>query len=73
MLIWKPGDPGAGPVELGHHDVSVEAVAVLADGTVVTAGKDGPLLMWDPVDPGADPVELGRHDGTTRACRRSRN
>jgi len=31
MLIWKPGDPGAGPVELGHHDVSVEAVAVLAD------------------------------------------
>jgi hypothetical protein len=52
--------------ELGRHDGRVGAVAVLADGRVVSAGGDG-LLVWDPSRPGADPVELGRHDGKVLA------
>ena len=53
--------------ELGRHDGRVRAVAVLADGRVVTGGDDGRVLVWDPADPGADPAELGRHDGQVRA------
>ena len=59
--------PGADPVELGRHDGSVEAVAVLPDGRVVSGGDDGRVLVWDPAEPGAGPVELGRHDGSVEA------
>ena len=53
--------------ELGRHDGPVRAVAVLADGRVVTGGDDGRVLVWDPADPGAGPAELGRHDGPVEA------
>ena len=53
--------------ELGRHDGAVRAVAVLADGRVVTGGDDGRVLVWDPADPGAGPAELGRHDEPVRA------
>ena len=43
-----PGDPA----ELGRHDGWVNAVAVLADGRVVTGGDDGRVLVWDPAEPG---------------------
>jgi WD40 repeat protein len=49
-------------VELGHHDDPVIAVAVLADGRVVSGGADWRVLVWDPSRPGSGPVELGRHD-----------
>ena len=39
--------------ELGRHDGGVLAVAVLADGRVVTGGVDRRVLMWDPAAPGA--------------------
>ena len=65
VLAWDPGHPGA-PAELGRHDGTVRAVAVLPDGRVVTGGADGRVLAWDPGHPGA-PAELGRHDGTVRA------
>ena len=53
--------------ELGRHDDWVRAVAVLADGRVVTGGSDGRVLVWDPADPGTGPAELGRHRGRVRA------
>ena len=45
--------------EIGHQDKEVLAVAVLADGRVVTGGTGGQVLVWDPDAPGASPVELG--------------
>ena len=64
---------GAGPVELGRHELGVGAVAVLPDGRVVTGGFDGRVLVWDPAEPGAGPVELGRDEGGVgrrwRCCR----
>jgi WD40 repeat protein len=62
VLVWDPGDPAAGPAELGRRDGGVAAVAVLPDGRMVSGGGDGWVLVWDPGDPAAGPVELGRHD-----------
>ena len=47
--------------ELGRHVGGVLAVAVLADGRVVSGGVDRRVLMWDLAQPGAA-AELGRHD-----------
>jgi hypothetical protein len=56
-----PEEPQVGPVELGRHDDGgAMAVAVLADGRVVSGG--GLVLVWDPHGLQACPVELGRHD-----------
>lgn len=48
--------------ELGRHDGPVSAVAVLADGRVVTGGGDGRVLIWDPAAPGSGAAELGRNE-----------
>jgi hypothetical protein len=48
--------------ELGRHNSMVGAVAVLADGRVVSGGDDHRVLVWDPARPGTGPVELGRHE-----------
>ena len=53
--------------ELGRHDTTAGAVAVLPDGRVVTGGKDGRVLAWDPQTPGAGPAEIGRHDDVVKA------
>jgi hypothetical protein len=45
--MWDPAGPGAAPAELGRPDGGVSAVAVLADGKVVTGGDDGRVLIWD--------------------------
>ena len=62
-------------LELGRLDVSVEALAVLADGRVITGGHDGRLLIWNPVALRASPVQLGQFDdihvrNVDRAARR---
>jgi hypothetical protein len=56
---------------LGRVEGGRGAVAVLADGRVVTGG-DGfvggqRVLVWDPTRPGAAPIELGRDYGRVRA------
>ena len=48
VLMWDPAAAGAPPVELGRHDGRIFAVAVLADGRVVTGGDDRRVLVWDP-------------------------
>jgi hypothetical protein len=48
--------------ELGRHDDSVTALAMLPDGRVISGGDDGRVLVWDPSQPGSGPVELGRQD-----------
>ena len=53
--------------ELDGQGGCVRAVAVLADGRVVSGGHDGRVLIWDPAYPQADPIELGRHVGAVRA------
>jgi WD40 repeat protein len=45
----------------------VSAVAVSADGQVVSGGDDGVLGLWDPRAPEHPGRELGRHDGPVRA------
>jgi hypothetical protein len=40
VLMWNPTKPGADPVELGHDEYGVSAMAVLPDGQVVTSSKD---------------------------------
>jgi WD40 repeat protein len=47
VLVWDPGDPATGPVELGRHDRGVAAVAVLPDGRVVSGGDDDRVRLWD--------------------------
>ena len=62
MLVWDPADPGVRPAAIGGHFAGVEALAVLPDGRVVSAGRRGEIRVWDPADPGARSVELGSHD-----------
>jgi hypothetical protein len=45
--------------ELGRHDGAVRAVAVLADGRVVTGGTDRRVLTWDPVRASTEVIQLG--------------
>jgi WD40 repeat protein len=45
----------------------VLAVAVLADGRVVSGGEDGRVLVWDPAASETGPAELGRNDEPVRA------
>ena len=54
-------------LELGGHDGTVRAVAVLADGLVVSGGEDGRVRVWDPAAPDGAPVELGHHDAPVLA------
>ena len=72
-LFRDLGHPGADPVELGHN-YSVNAMAVLADGRLVTGGPGtfsadlstqvviGGMLVWDPAHTGANPVKLSDTD-----------
>ena len=73
MLIWDPAGPGAAPAELGRHDGPVQAVAVLADGRVVTGGSDGRVLVWDPAGAGAAPPELGRFRASSASAELGRH
>jgi WD40 repeat protein len=67
LLVWDPATPGADPVELGQAG-QVLAVAVLADGRLVTARSlSGQLLVWDPGAPDADPAEAGTDFGSIYA------
>lgn len=46
VLVWKDASPE--PLVVGTHDRAVNALAPGADGTVLSAGKDGLLLRWRP-------------------------
>ena len=65
VLMWDPAHPGTGPTELGRDDGPVQAVAVLADGRVVSGSDD--LRVRDPGHPEVGPTELGRDDGPVQA------
>ncbi|MCW2901796.1 MAG: repeat, subgroup [Streptosporangiaceae bacterium] len=65
LRVWDPATPGAVPTELGHHDNTVEALAVAPDGRVISGG-DGRVRMWNPAAPNV-PTELGTHDDTVQA------
>jgi hypothetical protein len=54
----SPGVAGAGPAELGRHDGPVGAVAVLADGRVVSGGDDRRVLVCDSARPGTQVIQL---------------
>lgn len=58
VLIWDPDIPGTAPAELGRHHGWVLAVAVLADGQVITSGADGRALVWDPARAGTQILQL---------------
>ncbi len=52
---------------LGRHDRWVGAVAVGADGQVVSGGHDGMVRLWDPHAPDKPSRDLGHHDGPVGA------
>jgi hypothetical protein len=56
--VWDPAAPRVGPVELGHHDGPVVAVAVLPDGRVVTSGSDRRVVVWGPGQPGTVAAQI---------------
>jgi WD40 repeat protein len=74
VRVWDLHHPGS-PVELGSHNGSVTAVAMLGDGRVVSAGSfDGRVCVWHPHTPGQPLIEIRRdvnslaadaHDGGT--------
>ena len=76
-ILWDPDHPGLAPVELGRHEAAwntVNALAVLEDGRIVTAGDgitrpDSRVLLWDPDLPGLAPIELVRHKAAWDAAR----
>jgi WD40 repeat protein len=47
VLVWDLSRPWRGPVELGRHGGWVNAVAVLADGRVVSGGNDRRVRIWN--------------------------
>ena len=57
----------AWPVGSETRSYSVAAIAVLADGRVVSGGSDGRVLVWDPAAPGVGPIELGADSGRVMA------
>ncbi len=46
---------------IGRHNGSAEAVSALADGRVVSGGRDGTVRLWDPAARGGRGRELGKH------------
>jgi hypothetical protein len=58
VIIQDPARPEAQPVELGNHGAKVEAVEVLPDGRVVTAGADETIRMGDPGKPRALKIKV---------------
>jgi WD40 repeat protein len=58
VTVQNLASPGAQPVELGNHGAKVEAVEVLPDGRVVTAGADGTVRVGDPGKPQALEIKV---------------
>lgn len=52
VLVWSPDRPGSAPAQLDYRHVGrVNAIALLADGRVVTFGANWQTLVWDPARP----------------------
>ncbi len=62
MRLWDPRVPDDPGRVLGRHDGGVWAVAVTAEGEIVSGGGDGVVRLWDPRAPNDPGRELGRHD-----------
>lgn len=58
-ILWNR-DTGAAVSVLRSHDESVNTVALLPGGGMVTGGQDGRIVVWSA---DGEPRELGRHDG----------
>ena len=48
VFLWDPSKICAALSELGWHNGMVNAVALLPEGRLLTAGEDGRLQVWDP-------------------------
>ena len=48
ILIWDVSVPHRRPLELGHHEGKVCALAELADGRIISGHDDGWVLLWRP-------------------------
>jgi len=58
-ILWSR-DTGAAVSVLRSHDESVNTVALLPGGGMVTGGQDGRIVVWNA---DGEPRELGRHGG----------
>jgi WD40 repeat protein len=61
IRLWNPADPADPGRILGRHDNQVRAVAVTADGIIITGGIGGSIRFWDRLRSGRWSTELGRH------------
>ena len=58
-IVWD-SEAGLAEEVLRFHDASVNAVTLLPDGRMVTAGQDGRIALWSA---DGEASELGRHEG----------
>jgi len=67
LLVWRPDDAAARPIELSGHKDAVLALAPLPGGRLASGSQDGSLRVWEPQE-GLCEAVLEGHSNWVLAC-----
>ena len=59
LIVWRPDDEQAQPIELLGHSDAVLSLAGLPGGRVVSGSQDGTLRIWHPAERSCEAVLAG--------------